>query len=43
MNQEVVDKELLKLMKRAPRTTAEKRFYMWLLEWKEKLIALGGE
>jgi hypothetical protein len=33
----VVNAELLKLVKRPPRTQAEKRFYEWLLEWKTAL------
>jgi hypothetical protein len=37
MNEEVVDAELLKLVKRPPRTTAEKKFYQWLSEWKSNL------
>jgi hypothetical protein len=34
MTQKVVDKELLKLTKRPPRTTAEKNFHEWLLSCK---------
>jgi hypothetical protein len=37
MTEEVVDAELLKLVKRPPRTTAEKKFYEWMLSWKIKL------
>ena len=37
MTQKVVDKELLKLTKRPPRTTAEKNFHEWLLQCKTLL------
>jgi hypothetical protein len=37
MTEEVVDAELLKLVKRPPRTAAEKRFYEWLLGWKNQM------
>jgi hypothetical protein len=37
MTEEVVDAELLKLVKRPPRTTAEKKFYQWMKDWKIKL------
>lgn len=39
MTEKAVDKELLSLMKRSNQTTAEKAFYSWLLQWKNKLAA----
>jgi len=40
MNEKLVDKELLHLTKRPPRTVAEKEFHKWLLSWKEKLAVI---
>jgi hypothetical protein len=37
MTQKVVDKELLKLTKRPPKTKAEKNFHEWLLYCKTVL------
>jgi len=36
MTEKMIDQELIKLTKRAPRTQAERRFHQWLLEWKKK-------
>lgn len=37
MTEKMVDAELQKLTKRAPRTTAEREFHKWLLMWQQKL------
>ena len=37
VTEKVVNEELSKLTKRAPRTQAERAFYEWLLTWKKKL------
>ncbi len=36
MTEKMIDQELIKLTKRAPRTQAERRFHQWLLEWKKR-------
>jgi hypothetical protein len=46
MNEKLVNKELLALTKRSPRTAAEREFHKWLLSWKEKLAVVqckGGQ
>jgi hypothetical protein len=33
----LVDEELVRLVKRVPRTKAEKQFHAWLVAWKAQL------
>ena len=42
MTEKLVNAELIKLTKRAPRTTAERAFHEWLLQWQQKLAKAKG-
>ena len=39
MTEKMIDAELLALLKRPPRTTAEHKFYAWLKDWKDRIEA----
>ena len=37
MTESQIDAEVAKVMKREPRTQAEKEFYKWLIQWRAKV------